>query len=245
MDNTFLRIEMLLGTAAWEKLRHSRVLIFGLGGVGGAAAEALARTGVGALRLVDNDVFAPSNLNRQLAATRDTVGRPKTEAWAERIHAIHPDCVVEPYQMFFLPDSPDVMADCDVVIDAIDTVTGKLEIITRAQAKGIPVLSSMGTGNKLDLTQLRLADIYQTAGCPLAKVMRKELRARGVRRLTVVYSPEKPLPCRLTPEELAARGEKLRPRGTPASAIFVPAAAGLLLASEAVRLLTGEEETHG
>ena len=245
MDNTFLRTEMLLGSQALRRLQNCRVAVFGLGGVGGAAVEALARTGVGALTLVDGDVFSPSNLNRQLAATQETVGKPKAQVWAQRLAEIVPSCRVTAHNLFFLPDSPDVLTDCDLVIDAVDTVTAKLEIIRRANERGIPVLSAMGTGNKRDLTRLQVTDIYQTAGCPLAKVMRKELRARGVERLTVVYSPEPPAESRLSAAELLERGEDAGRRLPPASAIFVPAAAGLLLAQTAVEILTGKEEAYG
>lgn len=244
MDNTFLRTEMLLGASGLEKLKNSRVLLFGVGGVGSFAAEALARSGIGSLVLVDNDRVSQSNLNRQIHATLETVGQWKVDVMSARIRSINPACRVVCHRMFFLPDSPDIMEGCDYVVDAVDTVTAKLEIVRRAQEKGIPVISAMGTGNKLDPTKLTVADIYETRGCPLAKVMRKELRARGVKQLKVVYSTEEPKPCLLTEAELLARGETLTKRSTPGSVAFVPPVAGMILASQVVKDLV-KEDGHG
>ena len=229
------RTRLLLGEAALEKLSQSRVALFGLGGVGGYALEALVRSGVGHLELVDHDVFSESNLNRQLLATRETIGRPKAEVARERALSINPDCEIRLHPLFFLPDTKDQFdfTGVDYVIDAIDTVTGKLCLIQAAQAAGVPVISCLGTGNKTDPTKLTVADIYETSVCPLARIMRKECKKRGIASLKVVYSTEEPIiPPREPRQENAPRT-----RDIPGSTAFVPAAAGLLLAREAVMAL--------
>lgn len=227
------RTRMLFGAAAMEKLRRARVALFGVGGVGGYVAEALARSGVGALELIDNDTVSLSNLNRQIIATRDTVGRYKVDVFAERIAVIDPEIEVRTHRMFFLPEtSGEIDFACfDYVVDAIDTVAGKLELVRCAQAAGVPIISAMGTGNKLDPSQLELGDIYETSVCPLARVMRRELRRRGVERLRVLWSREEPLKPLPSEEENAGR------RAIPGSTAFVPATGGLLIASEVVREL--------
>lgn len=234
-DNRFLRTEMLFGADAMKRLHNARVAVFGVGGVGGYAVEGLVRSGVGELDIIDNDTVALSNLNRQIIATEDTVGRPKVEVLRERIRSINPSCRVTAHEMFFCPETADSIdfSRYDYVVDAIDTVTGKIEIILRAQRAGVPVISSMGTGNKTDPSRLALADIYETTACPLARVMRRELRRRGVESLRVVYSTE---PAR-TPLPLEQNDTR---RATPGSTAFVPPAAGLLIASAVVRDLIAQ-----
>lgn len=239
MSDPFSRIRLILGEAALEKLARSHAAVFGLGGVGGYAAEALCRSGIGTLTVMDSDRFAESNLNRQILATRQTLGQLKTEAAAERMRLINPDCRVIPRTCYFLPETKDEFdfSQYDYVIDAVDTVTAKLALIEACQAAGTPVISCMGTGNKLDPSALRVADISETSVCPLARVMRKECQKRGIGRLKVVYSTEDPRePIAEQEKELlkesAAEGSSRR--SIPGSLIFVPAAAGLLLAREAV-----------
>ncbi len=230
----FARTEALLGQAAMEKLAHSRVAVFGIGGVGGYVCEALARSGVGELDLIDNDRVCLTNLNRQIIATHKTIGRYKTEVMRERILEINPEAVVRVHQCFFLPDNAEQFPfpEYDYVVDAVDTVTAKIELILRAQESGVPVISSMGAGNKLDAGAFRTADIYETKVCPLARVMRRELRKRHVERLKVVYSEEEPF----TPQG-QEEGDSVR-RAVPGSVAFVPSVAGLLIAGEVVRDLT-------
>ena len=239
MGDRFERTRMLFGHAAMDRLAASRVAVFGIGGVGGYVTEALARSGVGALDLIDSDTVALSNLNRQIIATGDTLGRPKVEAAAERIAAINPDCAVRTHQTFFIPGQEEAFdfSAYDYVVDAIDTVTGKLGLVLGAQNAGTRVISAMGTGNKVDPSALRVGDIYDTSVCPLARVMRRELKKRGVRALKVVWSDETPLvPVeKVSPGELAASGR----RDIPGSNAFVPAAAGLLIAAEVVKDLIG------
>ena len=233
MTNDFLsRTRLLFGDAALEKLSLSRVALFGLGGVGGYALEALTRSGVGHLDLVDHDVISESNLNRQLLATRETVGRLKAEVARERALSINPDCEVRIHPLFFLPDTKDQFdfSGFDYVIDAIDTVTGKLCMIEAARAAGVPVISCLGTGNKTDPTKLTVTDIYETSVCPLARIMRKECKKRGITSLKVVYSTEEPIILPHAPRPADAP----RTRDIPGSTAFVPAAAGLLLAREVV-----------
>ncbi len=239
MESSFERTEMLFGPAAMEKLAASRVAVFGVGGVGGYAVEGLARSGVGALDLVDSDVFAPSNLNRQLHATRQTLGQPKVEAARARILEINPACRVTTHQTFFLPENRDEFdfAAYDYVVDAIDTVAGKLALIQCAREAGVPVISSMGAGNKLDPTAFRVADLYETSVCPLAKVMRVECRRRGIDHLKVVYSTEPPL----TPLPGIQREPAGARRSTPGSTAFVPSVVGLIIAGEVVKDLTRAE----
>ncbi len=230
----YARTELLFGKAAMEKLHRSRIAVFGIGGVGGYAVEALARSGVGTLDLIDADRVSLTNLNRQIIATRQTIGTYKVDAAQARIREIDPSIQVHAFRCFFMPDTAEQFdfAQYDYVIDAIDTVTGKVEIVRRAKALGVPVISAMGAGNKLDPTAFRVADIYETKVCPLARVMRYELRRLGIDSLKVVYSEEKPL-C---PQGSVA-AEEAQPgrRAVPGSNAFVPAAAGLILAGEVVR----------
>ena len=232
-----------------ERLRASRVAVFGVGGVGGYVVEALARSGVGALDLIDHDTVAVSNLNRQIIALRSTVGRLKVEAAAERILEINPDCVVQTHKTFYMPETAAQFdfTTYDYVIDAIDTVTGKLELITQAALTGTPIISSMGAGNKMDPTAFRVADIYETSVCPLAKVMRRECRKRGIRSLKVVYSEEPPIRP-LEDMSISCRQHCICPPGTsrkcterrdiPGSTAFVPSVVGLIIAGEVVKDLT-------
>ena len=243
MKEQFTRTAMLLGEDGVERLERARVAVFGIGGVGGYAAEALARSGVGHFLLVDSDRVALSNLNRQIIATLQTVGEYKTQAMKERILSINPDAQVETRDCFFLPENAEEFdfTGLDYVVDAVDTVTAKLELILRARRFGVPVISSMGAGNKLDASRLEVADIYQTSVCPLARVMRRELKARGVDRLKVVYSREearKPAPAGTQDPDRTAAPASGR-RAVPGSVIFVPAAAGLILAGEVVKDLCG------
>lgn len=238
--NRFIRTEMLLGTEAMERLKNSHVIIFGIGGVGGYVAEALARSGIGAFTLVDNDTVSESNINRQIIATEDTVLRDKVTVMKERILSINPKAEIITEKCFYLPENAEQF-DFSVysyVVDAIDTVTAKIDLVLRAQAAGVPVISCMGTGNKLDPSMLEITDIYQTSVCPLAKVMRKELRARGVKHLKVVYSKEEP---RAPLAELLPKEEVQGRRAIPGSTAFVPPTAGLLMASCIVRELTQKE----
>ena len=249
MPDPFVRMAILYGDAAMERLRGARVAVFGIGGVGGYAVEALARSGIGALDLVDHDRVSFSNLNRQIIATRSSLGRLKVEVAAERIRDINPDCTVRTYQTFFLPETAGEFdfRDYDYVVDAVDTVTAKLLLAEKAQEANVPIISAMGTGNKLHPDRLEVADLYETAECPLARIMRKEARKRGISRLKVVYSKEPPLTPRSAeteeteadcPEPEESRyGKK---RVTPGSTAFVPGAAGLLLAAEVVNELAEE-----
>ena len=234
MEDMFSRTRMLLGDAAMDRLKAARVAVFGIGGVGGHAVEALVRSGVGALDLIDSDRVALSNLNRQIIATRDTLGMLKVEAAKTRVLSINPDCAVETWPVFFLPETADRFdfTQYDYVIDAIDTVAGKLRLIEAAKAAGVPVISSMGAGNKLDPTAFRVADISETSVCPLARVMRRELKKRGIDHVKVVFSTEPALVPAPT-EEPTAR------RSTPGSTAFVPAVAGLILAGEVIKDLIG------
>ena len=230
------RTALLLGEEGVARLRAAHVILFGLGGVGGHVAEALTRAGVGYLTLVDADTVAESNLNRQILALRENLGRPKAQVAAERARAINPACRAEPVEMFYLPENADRLpfAGADYVVDAVDTVTAKLEIIARAQAAGVPVISCMGTGNRLHPEMLRLGMLSQTSGCPLARVMRRECRARGLADLPVVYSEEPAL----TPGPSATPPEGSR-RAVVGSVSFVPGAAGLILAGAVVRAIAG------
>ena len=235
MDDRFLREEMLLGSAAMERLRRAHVAVFGIGGVGGSAAEALVRGGVGCLTIVDGDTVALSNLNRQAFALSSTVGMPKVEAAALRLLDINPSLELHPVQGIYLPGERDrFWADYDYVIDAVDMVTAKLDLIVTARERGIPIISSMGTGNKLDPSRLRVCDLAETSVCPLARVMRRELKKRGVIHLTVVASDEEPL----TPAPPPA-GEQGARRAVPGSVSWVPPAAGLMLAGKVLRDLAG------
>ena len=230
MPDQFERTELLLGKEAVERLKKSRVAVFGIGGVGGYAVEALARSGVGAIDLIDNDRVSLTNINRQIIATHKTLDRYKVDVAKERILEINPDCKVTAHQTFYMPNTQEQFdfTQYDYVIDAIDTVTGKLTIVENAVKCGVPVISCMGAGNKLDPTAFEVADIYKTSVCPLAKVMRRELKKRGIERLKVVYSKEEPVK---PPESGEGR--------VPASAAFVPSVAGLILAGEVIKDLTG------
>lgn len=237
MKEQFCRSAMLLGEEAIERLANKRVAVFGIGGVGSFCTEALARAGVGALMLFDSDEVALSNLNRQIIALHSTVGRPKVEVMRERIHDINPDAAVEVYKVFYTAENADEfdLSRCDYIVDAIDTVSAKLELIERATRLGVPIISSMGTGNKLDPAHFKIADIYKTSVCPLAKVVRCELRRRGIRSLKVLYSTEPAI----TPKTLEASATGRRQ--TPGSMSFVPSVAGLTIAGEVIRALATEE----
>ena len=237
MSEQFLRTEMLLGSDAIQKLQNARVAVFGLGGVGGYVVEALARSGVGSLDLIDSDRVSVSNLNRQILATHSTVGMLKVDAARARVLDINPGCQVKTWPVFYTPDTADSFdfTQYDYIVDAIDTVTGKLALVERARAAGTPIICCMGTGNKLDASAFQVADISKTTMCPLARVMRRELSKRGIRHLKVVYSQEEALTPTGWEEEAAALGQ----RQIPGSVAFVPGAAGLLLAGEVVRDLTG------
>ncbi|MBQ7278004.1 MAG: tRNA threonylcarbamoyladenosine dehydratase [Clostridia bacterium] len=230
MEHPLTRTEALLGPENMAKLKGARVAVFGLGGVGGHAVEALARSGVGALDLIDKDTVSLTNLNRQLIATYSTLGMLKTAAMRERIFSFAPECRVQEWPLFFLPETAGELDFCqyNYVVDAIDTVSGKLSIIEAAAAAGVPVISCMGTGNKLDPSLLKVDYIENTSVCPLARVMRRELRKRGLQCIKVVYSTEPPLSPGPLPEDPHRRS-------TPGSTAFVPASAGLLLASQVVR----------
>lgn len=246
MLNQFSRTELLLGKDAMEKLRGSRVAVFGIGGVGGYVCEALVRSGVGAFDLIDDDKVCLTNLNRQIIATRSTVGKYKTEVMKERMLDINPEVKVETHQCFFLPENADAFPfeEYDYVVDAVDTVTAKLELVMKCKEKNVPIISSMGAGNKLDASQFRVADIYKTKVCPLAKVMRRELKKRGVKKLKVVYSEEQPIrpvddmaiSCRthcICPPGAAHKCTERR--DIPGSVAFVPSVAGLIIAGEVVK----------
>ena len=233
MKEQFIRTAMLLGEDSVEKLRAARVAVFGIGGVGGYTVEALARAGIGAIDLIDSDTVSLSNINRQILATHSTVGLPKVEAGKNRILDINPECTVTTHQVFYTPETADRFdfTQYDYIVDAIDTVTGKLALVERAVAAGTPIICCMGTGNKLDASAFRVEDISKTSMCPLARIMRKELGKRGIRHLKVVYSREEALTPTGWEEEAAALGK----RQIPGSVAFVPGAAGLILAGEVIK----------
>lgn len=224
------RTAALIGEAALQTLAHARVAVFGIGGVGGHLAEALARAGVGALDLIDGDVVSASNINRQMIALHSTVGRPKVDVMAERIHDINPDCTVRTYRRVYLPENADALdlSVYDYIADAIDTVSAKIELAVRAKSLNIPIIAAMGAGNKLDPTAFEVSDISKTTVCPLARVMRLELRKRGINHLKVVYSKELPVTSG-APDESGTR------RALPASISFVPGAMGLIMAGEIIK----------
>ncbi len=228
---SFIRTEMLIGTESLEKLKNSHIAVFGLGGVGGHTVEALARSGVGTFTLFDADTVTESNLNRQIIATVDTIGMAKTKAMKNRILSINPNATVYTNDIFYLPENAEEfpLDKYDYVVDAIDTISAKIELAVRCEKLGISLISSMGTGNKLNPTEFKVADIYQTAGCPLARVMRRELKLRNVKALKVVYSEEKSV----KPFNLGEESNSGKP--TPASCSFVPSVAGLIIASEVVK----------
>ena len=232
MLNQFSRTELLLGKAAMEKLASARVAVFGIGGVGGYTVEALIRSGVGAVDLIDNDTVCLTNLNRQLYATHNTMGQYKVDVAAERIAQINPDAIVRTYKTFYTPETADQFdfTQYDYVVDAIDTVTGKIALVMQAQAANTPIISSMGAGNKLDPTAFEIADLYKTSVCPLARVMRRELSRRGVKKLKVVYSKEEPLEP-LDGTEVRGSQE----RQVPGSTAFVPSVVGLIIAGEVIK----------
>ena len=232
MSEKFSRTEMLLGKENMDKLKTAHVAVFGLGGVGGHVCEALARCGIGSFTLFDNDTVAESNLNRQIIATVDTLGMAKTEAMKNRILSINPDATIILHQAFYLPENADnyPLDGYDYVIDAIDTVSAKIELAVRAEKLNIPIISSMGTGNKLDPTQFKITDIYKTSVCPLARVMRRELKLRNVKSLKVLYSDEMPIKPNC----------ETQGKPTPGSTSFVPSVAGLIIASEVVKDLINE-----
>ncbi len=231
MNDSFSRTALLLGDEALSRLKNVRVAVFGVGGVGGYAVEALARSGVGALDLIDNDTVAQSNINRQIIALNSTVGQFKADVAAKRVLDINPECKVRAVKVFYMPETADKFdfTQYDYIIDAIDTVKGKLALARQAQDAGTPIISCMGAGNKLDPTSFEVADIYDTSICPLARIMRKECRARGIRHLKVVYSKEMPVRPVKKCEEQTVR------RDTPGSVSFVPSVAGLILAGEVVK----------
>ncbi|MCH5324044.1 MAG: tRNA threonylcarbamoyladenosine dehydratase [Eubacterium sp.] len=234
MLNQFSRTELLFGKEAMEKLAASRVAVFGIGGVGGFTVEALVRSGVGTVDLIDDDKVCLTNINRQIYATRKTVGKYKVDVAAERIAEINPDAVVNTYKTFYTPETAGEFdfTQYDYVVDAIDTVTGKIALVENAQAAGTPIISSMGAGNKLDPTAFEVTDIYKTSVCPLAKVMRYELRRRGIKKLKVVYSKEVPITPAESTEEQSVR------RQIPGSNAFVPSVVGLIIAGEVIKDLT-------
>ena len=251
MLNQFSRTELLLGKEAMDILQSSRVAIFGVGGVGGFAAEALARSGVGTIDLIDDDQVCLTNINRQIIATTKTVGRDKVEVMRERILDINPKAAVNAHKCFFLPETRDEFnfSEYSYVVDAVDTVTAKIELVIQSQAAGVPIISSMGAGNKLNPAEFEVADIYKTTVCPLAKVMRRELKKRGVRKLKVVYSKEKALRP-IEDMSISCRNHCICPPGAkhkcterrdiPGSTAFVPPVVGLIIASEVIKDLTRE-----
>ena len=252
MLNQFSRTELLFGKEAMDKLAGCRVAVFGVGGVGGYVCEALVRSGVGAFDLIDDDKVCLTNLNRQIIATRKTVGKYKTDVMKERILEINPDADVRMHQCFFLPENADQFPfeEYDYIVDAVDTVTAKIALVMKAQEKNIPIISSMGAGNKLEASMFRVADIYKTKVCPLAKVMRRELKKRHVKHLKVVYSEEQPvrpiedmaISCRthcICPP--GAQHKCTERRDIPGSTAFVPSVAGLIIAGEVLKDLTKEE----
>lgn len=251
MLTQFSRTELLLGKEAMEKLKNAKVAVFGIGGVGGYVCEALVRSGVGAFDLIDDDKVCLTNLNRQIIATRKTIGKYKTDVMKDRILEINPDARVEVHKCFFLPENADEFPfeEYDYIVDTVDTVTAKISLVMKAQEMNVPIISSMGAGNKLDASQFRVADIYKTKVCPLAKVMRRELKKRGVKKLKVVYSEEQPtrpvedmaISCRtncICPPGAAHKCTERR--DIPGSVAFVPSVAGLIIAGEVVKDLAAK-----
>nr|WP_294429073.1 tRNA threonylcarbamoyladenosine dehydratase [uncultured Treponema sp.] len=242
--NQFSRTQLLLGEKTVNRLKNSHVAIFGIGGVGGFTAEALARSGIGKIDLIDNDTVSLTNLNRQIIALHSTIGRAKTDVMKERILDINPDCQVNVFQCFYLPENKDLFdfRKYDYVIDAVDTVKAKIQLITQAKEAGVPVISSMGAGNKLDPTRFEVADIAETSVCPLARVMRQECKKRGLENVKVVYSKEKPVSPQLSPEEKTTAEQKGNGLA-PGSCAFVPSVAGLIIAAEVIKDLGKEGES--
>lgn len=249
MSDQFSRTELLLGKSAMEKLKNSRVAVFGIGGVGGYVCEALARSGVGHLDLIDHDKVSLTNINRQIIATHKTVGRDKVEVMRERILEINPKADVRIYKCFFLPENADEFPfeEYDYIVDAVDTVTAKIGLVVKAEEKKIPVISSMGAGNKLDASQFKVADIYQTKVCPLAKVMRRELKKWDIQKLKVVYSEEVPISISAsqeTDQEFSVNGQSVGKRSIPGSVAFVPSVAGLMIAGEVIKDLSNDTSVN-
>ena len=250
MLNQFSRTELLLGKESMEKLQNSRVAVFGVGGVGGFTVEALVRSGVGAIDLIDDDKVCLTNLNRQLIATRSTVGKYKVDVMADRIKDINPNCQVNTYKCFYLPENKDDFdfSQYDYIVDAVDTVTAKIQLVMEAKEKNVPIISSMGAGNKLNPVMFEVADIYKTSVCPLAKVMRRELKKRGVKKLKVVYSKEKPIRP-IEDMSISCRTHCICPPGAahkcterrdiPGSTAFVPSVVGLIIGSEIIKDIAG------
>ena len=250
MLNQFSRTELLLGKESMEKLQNSRVAVFGVGGVGGFTVEALVRSGVGAIDLIDDDKVCLTNLNRQLIATRSTVGKYKVDVMADRIKDINPNCQVNTYKCFYLPENKDDFdfSQYDYIVDAVDTVTAKIQLVMEAKEKNVPIISSMGAGNKLNPAMFEVADIYKTSVCPLAKVMRRELKKRGVKKLKVVYSKEKPIRP-IEDMSISCRTHCICPPGAahkcierryiPGSTAFVPSVVGLIIGSEIIKDIAG------
>ena len=240
MSEIFKRTKLLLGEDAMEKLKASRVAVFGIGGVGGHTAEALVRAGIGELHIIDNDTVSPSNINRQIIALHSTVGKSKVDVAMERFLDINPDLKIKTYKCFYLPDENNSIfdfSDYDYVVDAIDTVSGKIGLVMECTRLGVPIISSMGTGNKTDPTLLKISDIHKTSVCPLARVMRYELKKRGIKKLKVVYSEETPI----IPKNSEGPSKDEKGRIPPASCSFVPSVAGLLIAAEVVKDLTAQK----
>lgn len=235
MINQFSRTEILLGSEAMERLRNARVAVFGVGGVGGYVVEALVRSGVGAIDIIDNDTVSLTNINRQIIATHKTIGKYKVDVMKERILEINPECKVVAYRCFYLPENKDEFdfSQYSYVVDAVDTVAAKIQIVMEAKEKNVPIISSMGAGNKMNPAEFQVADIYKTSVCPLAKVMRHELKKRGVKKLKVVYSQEEPIKTQINIME-----EECNKRAVPGSNAFVPSVAGLIIASEVIKDLT-------
>lgn len=255
MLNQFSRTELLFGREAMEKLASSRVAVFGIGGVGGYTVEALVRSGIGAIDIIDDDKVCLTNINRQIYATRKTVGKYKVDVAAERIAEINPDVKVCTHKTFYTPETAEQFnfQDYDYIVDAIDTVTGKIELVVNAEASNTPIISSMGAGNKIDPTVFEVSDIYKTSVCPLAKVMRYELKRRGIKRLKVVYSKEKPI-TPIDDMSISCRTNCICPPGTarkctqrrqvPGSNAFVPSVVGLIIAGEVIKDLTGKNSAE-
>lgn len=235
----FSRTELILGSKAMQKLKDARVAVFGIGGVGGYTVEALVRSGIGAIDIIDNDTVCLSNINRQIIATHKTLGMYKVDAAKERILDINPDIKVTAYKTFYLPETEDQFdfTKYDYIVDAIDTVSGKIALAVNAQKAGTPIISSMGAGNKINADKFEVADIYETSVCPLARIMRTELKKRGIKKLKVVYSKEKPI----TPLENVQTDASAKRRQTPGSCAFVPSVAGLIIAGEIIKDITGAE----
>ena len=238
----YSRTQFIFGKEAMDKLWRARVAVFGLGGVGGYVVEALARSGIGTLDLIDHDTISPTNINRQILATQETIGRDKAAVAAERVAEINPQIRVNARKVMYLPETADSFdfSQYSYVVDAIDTVTGKLTLVQAAKAAGVPIISSMGTGNKLDPTAFRVGDISETSVCPLARIMRKECRKRGIDRLKVVYSLEDPIDPQLPPDDPAWAELPEGRNALPGSVCFVPAVAGMILAGEVIKDIAGK-----